>query len=344
MTIPVLIVDDSGLARKQLARSLPADWDVSLSFAGDGREALKYIRAERAEVVFLDLNMPILDGYQTLELMRDEGLKSRVIVVSGDIQPDALKRVKQLGAIDFIRKPADQATLLDALQRNGIFQGQPVVASSKGVPPAREDRSARASQNPIEAFREITNVAMGQAGDLLARLLNVFVQLPIPQVNLLEASELRMALQATRDEDKVTSVCQGFIGAGVAGEAMLIFHDSNYQDMSRLMGGELPRTPDISADTAEAEMVLDVATVLIGAVTKGIAEQLDIKFSLGHPLILGRHVDINDLLAEEAFNWRRILCAEFSYSIEHHDLSCDVLLLFTEDSLRVIRNKVAYLM
>lgn len=40
MTTPVLICDDSGFARKQMARSIPDGWDVSISFAGNGQEAL----------------------------------------------------------------------------------------------------------------------------------------------------------------------------------------------------------------------------------------------------------------------------------------------------------------
>ena len=121
MTIPLLICDDSYMARKQVTRALPQGWDVEISYAVNGVEALAAIRAGRGEMVFLDLTMPELDGYQVLEQVRQEGLKAVVIVISADIQPLARERVTKLGALDFIRKPVDAATLADTLGRYGLL-------------------------------------------------------------------------------------------------------------------------------------------------------------------------------------------------------------------------------
>lgn len=46
MTMRVLICDDSAMARKQMARALPTNWDVETSFAVDGHEALEKVRAK----------------------------------------------------------------------------------------------------------------------------------------------------------------------------------------------------------------------------------------------------------------------------------------------------------
>ncbi len=121
MAIPLLICDDSNMARKQVARSLPEGWEVDVTFAGDGAEALAAIRAGKGEMVFLDLTMPELDGYAVLEAVRKEDLKSVVIVISGDIQPEAHQRVKALGALDFIRKPVDKQKLRHVLETYGLL-------------------------------------------------------------------------------------------------------------------------------------------------------------------------------------------------------------------------------
>ena len=105
MSTPLLICDDSNMARKQVARSLPDGWDVSVSFANDGFEAIEAIKAGKGDVLLLDLNMPKMDGYQVLEAILKEDLPTLVIVISGDIQPEAHKRVTGLGALDFIKKP-----------------------------------------------------------------------------------------------------------------------------------------------------------------------------------------------------------------------------------------------
>ncbi|MGL5285096.1 MAG: response regulator, partial [Aeromonas sp.] len=66
----VLICDDSALARKQLARSLPADWPVTVHFAEHGVAGVEQVLMGNGEVIFLDLTMPELDGYGVLETLK----------------------------------------------------------------------------------------------------------------------------------------------------------------------------------------------------------------------------------------------------------------------------------
>ena len=120
MGIPLLICDDSNMARKQVTRSLPEGWDVDITYAKNGLEGLAAIREGKGEMVFLDLTMPELDGYGVLETVFKDGLNAMIIVISGDIQPEARERVKKLGAIDFIKKPVDQEKLVAVLDAYGL--------------------------------------------------------------------------------------------------------------------------------------------------------------------------------------------------------------------------------
>lgn len=121
MSIPLLICDDSNMARKQVQRALPPDWDVDVTFAENGQQGLDAIRAGKGEIVFLDLTMPVMDGYELLERVRAEGLKAMIIVISADIQPEAHERVRKLGAMDFIRKPIDAQKLSETLKKYGLL-------------------------------------------------------------------------------------------------------------------------------------------------------------------------------------------------------------------------------
>jgi chemotaxis protein CheY-P-specific phosphatase CheC len=332
MALPVLICDDSAMARKQMARTLPKDWEVDITFATNGAEGLEAIRAGKGEVVFLDLNMPVMDGYEVLQTVQQQDLPALIIVVSGDIQIKAHERVKALGALDFIQKPVSAEAISAILQEYGI------LVPGDGELEAEED-------NPLikvdlrDACQEIANVAMGRAADLLAKLLDVFVLLPIPRVNVLEVSELTMALKATDSSSKITALCQGFISAGVAGEALLLFHDSSFQDMAKLM-----KLDDPNNDATEVEVLIDTGNVLIGAFLSGIAEQLDMHFSQSHPVVLGRHCTVNDLIHDNAEKWHRTLAMEINYRIEDHNIECDLLLLFTEDSLPTLTYKLGYML
>lgn len=120
MTTPVLIVDDSNMARKMLARTFPEEWDVEVSFATNGEEALAAYKEGKASIMFLDLTMPVMDGFQVLENLQHEANKPFVIVVSADIQPKAQQRVSELGAQDFLKKPITQEVLIETLKKHGI--------------------------------------------------------------------------------------------------------------------------------------------------------------------------------------------------------------------------------
>lgn len=331
MTLSSLLVcDDSNMARKQLLRALPADWPVAITQAANGLEAMAILRQGRTDVMLLDLTMPEMDGYQVLAALRAEGLACKVIVVSGDVQEQALERVMQLGALAFVQKPADPDLLKQTLERLGLLDSAgPALAAT----PAGNEPSICFT----DALREVVNVAMGRAAALLARVLGVFVQLPVPNVNLFEVGELHMALADAQRGDGLTAVCQGFIGGGIAGEALLIFHDSEVGDMARLMRG-------FSADYSSMEMLLDLSAVLIGACLGGIAEQVDVRFSQSHPMVLGQHASIEELIRLNRPRWKRTLAVEISYSIEGHHIHFDLLLLFTEDSVALLTHKLDYLM
>jgi chemotaxis protein CheY-P-specific phosphatase CheC/CheY-like chemotaxis protein len=352
MSIPLLICDDSNMARKQVARSLPDGWDVDITFSTNGAEAITAIKAGKGDVLLLDLNMPIMDGYEVLEAILKEDLPTLVVVISGDIQPEAYQRVTSLGALDFIKKPVHKDKLTDILKAYGIYtqddqlellqinKRKELVEENKPVIHiAKEDVGPTLKSDLRDCYQEIANVAMGRAGDLLARLLNVFVVLPIPNVNLIEVSELSMALSAVERLDSTSGVCQGFIGGGISGEALLILNDSSFVDVASLMGvkGELDRN-------GELELLMDLANVLISACLGGISEQLDLPFSQGHPVVLGQHRPISELIAANSNKWQRTLAIEISYNIENYDIKCDLLFLFTEKSMKTLNNKIAYLL
>jgi chemotaxis protein CheY-P-specific phosphatase CheC len=340
------------MARKQVARSLPEGWDVDISFATNGQEGLEAIRAGKGDVLLLDLNMPVLDGYQVLEAIVKEDLPTLVIVISGDIQPEAHQRVTSLGALDFIQKPVNQKKLTEILLSYGVFTKEEVSQSVQQSEEKRivDNKSShidvvhqvshfeQLDNNLRDCYQEIANVAMGRAGDLLARLLNVFVQLPIPNVNLIEVNEINMALSAVKNES-TSGICQGFISAGISGEALLIINDSGFKDIAALMDMEPPQD-----ENSELELLMDMSNVLIGACLKGISEQLDVSFSQGHPVVLGQHRDVSELIASTSKKWERTLAIEISYGIEDYSIKCDLLLLFTEKSIVTLNNKLIYML
>lgn len=326
MTIKTLICDDSSFARKQIQKSLPESWDFEIAQAKNGVECIDALKAGKGDLLFLDLNMPEMDGYEVLEQIQAQNLSTIVIVVSGDIQPEAQKRVMMLGALEFVKKPLDKKVLESVLDEKDVY----AKLTSNEV--------LELSESVRDGYKEIVNVAMGQAAALLARVLGAFVIMPIPNVNMLEVSELTMALSQISENNDVSAVCQGFIGSGIAGEALIIFDHSSMADIAELMKFRSELTEQV-----ELELLMDISSILSGACLQGIAKQLDINFSQSHPVVLGQHIKMDDLFKRSATRWKKTLTIEMSLSIEEHDINCELLLLFTEDSIPRFNDLIEYL-
>jgi len=198
------------------------------------------------------------------------------------------------------------------------------------------------SEDQRDCLQEITNIAMGQAGDRLARLLNVFVVLSIPHVSVLNPTDIAMTLHSLNRESKddvVHGVCQGFIGSGIAGEAMLIFHGTDFTDLAKLL-----KYDKVPSEQAQIELLMDTANVLNGACLKGLAEQFDANFSFGPPMLLGQHCNLTELLESNNMKWKQALVVEISYAIENHKINCDLLLVIAEHSIKGLVEKLNYLL
>ena len=195
------------------------------------------------------------------------------------------------------------------------------------------------SEEQRDCYQELSNVAMGQAADKLSRLLDAHILLPIPKVSIIELSDLHMTMQDISSELNQSAVCQGFTGSGIAGEALIVFNELSFADLTSLMGF----SEELSAN-AETELLLDISSLLIGACINGIGDQLGIQFSQGYPILLGLDRRIEELLKVGVTPWSKTLAIEVHYSIEHLNINCDMLLLFTEDSVPKLNKRINYLL
>ena len=106
----VLIGDDSILARKQLKDVLSTMGAVHFIEAVNGKEAVEKYIAEKPDIIFLDIIMPIKDGIHAVQEIIAEDPTALIIMVSSVGTQQQLKSAIEAGAKDFIQKPinADQ--------------------------------------------------------------------------------------------------------------------------------------------------------------------------------------------------------------------------------------------
>jgi two-component system, chemotaxis family, chemotaxis protein CheY len=116
MRSKVLVVDDSGLARRSTRRVLElAGYQVVE--AEDGLSALERYFVEKPAVVLLDLVMRGMYGLDVLEKLRQMDPAARVVVISADIQTSSRDMVSAAGASGFLNKPARAEDIVAAVEQ-----------------------------------------------------------------------------------------------------------------------------------------------------------------------------------------------------------------------------------
>ena len=327
MTLPVLICDDSSFARKQMARALPDEWQVDISFAENGVHAIEAIKAGKADILFLDLNMPVMDGFNVLEEIQKQSLNTLTIVVSGDVQQSTREKVLNLGALEFIPKPVDSKVAGEIFNRYGLLDE---IKRKRGT--------LQINNALVDVYREVTNIAMGQAGEQLGKFLHAPVTLSVPKVQTVNVSKLYKRLLDTDSCNESAAVIQGFIGAGIAGETWLFFNDSDFHELSELISLD-----SRSDEELEKEISISISNILIGSCLKSIGNQLDIYFSEGCPTLLGQQLDINELFTMPK-EVQEVLAIDIEFALECNNIDWSLLLLFTEDSIDKLNEKLHCLM
>ena len=114
MSAKILIVDDSGLARRML-RQLLEELGHSVEEASDGAQALERYVLNRHDVIVLDMVMHGMYGLEVLTKLRELNPKLPVIIVTADIQKSTREQVHAAGAAAIVNKPVKKDELSSVL-------------------------------------------------------------------------------------------------------------------------------------------------------------------------------------------------------------------------------------
>ncbi len=113
----VLIVDDTLIMRQRIKSiAEEAGWEIA-GLAANGEDAVELCARENPDLVTLDIVMPRMDGVSALKCMIEQQPDVRVVMVSAVNQKEKLAECIQAGAIDFIVKPFDKASLLQLFEK-----------------------------------------------------------------------------------------------------------------------------------------------------------------------------------------------------------------------------------
>ncbi len=111
--IKILVVDDHKFVREGIVNVLSAENDISVvGQAANGLEAVAKTSELKPDVIVMDLNMPVLNGYETTRMLRKKKIKVKIIIISVNSDAETKKTVLGAGANAFFSKSSDIAELL----------------------------------------------------------------------------------------------------------------------------------------------------------------------------------------------------------------------------------------
>ncbi len=315
----ILICDDSAVARKLIARSIVQDTSLHLIEAQDGYEALNILAEQNIDILFLDLTMPIMDGFEVLESLPVSHYQTKIVIISGDVQQEAKQRCIELGAQAFIAKPLTEEQVIPLYGQLGLHYA---FKPSHSIDPKIQICEEFSS---LAKFREIANIALGKGAAIMADHLHEFIQLPVPHVGPLSYGELHMTLVDVVGRDGSVAVAQRFVGGGIHGEALVCLRGRDINQIGEKLGYLLEFTP-------HNEIILNISNLLVSSFLTSLGDQLDKQFSLRQPGI----VDTLTPYCEEQGELGELFTIEYTYMAEALDFECEVLFLIDKPSVEII--------
>lgn len=118
--INVLVVEDNKMNQMVLCKILKSRNNISYSIANNGQEALDALKNKTFNIILMDLQMPVMDGYEATEIIKSGALgeinkNTPIIAVTADALEQTKQNVLNLGMIDYMTKPVNKNSLIEKL-------------------------------------------------------------------------------------------------------------------------------------------------------------------------------------------------------------------------------------
>lgn len=177
MAVNVLLADDHRMIREGLKQLLDSDPGIEVvAEAGDGYECLNLANKTKPNVVLLDINMPNLDGLQVLNIMKQQKMLCKVIILTIHKEVDYLVKALDIGCDGYVLKDSDFDTLKKAIYT--VYSGDtyiepslmPLLNASLAERDVLQEKLSDLTKRELEVLRMI---ASGSFNKEIASTLNI---------------------------------------------------------------------------------------------------------------------------------------------------------------------------
>ncbi len=139
------LVADDIRTNQVLMKALLTKLGLEVAFAGDGREAVQKALSEPYDVIFMDVQMPNMDGYQATQALREQGRTLPIIALTAHANDADQTQCHHAGCDDYLSKPVDKLRLIETLRKYLHLAEAPMVGCASAKSQTRLDTAAAPS-------------------------------------------------------------------------------------------------------------------------------------------------------------------------------------------------------
>jgi CheY-like chemotaxis protein/HPt (histidine-containing phosphotransfer) domain-containing protein len=177
----ILLAED-GYDNRELIRAVLGQAGAAVETAEDGGIAVEMAQSKSFDVVLMDMNMPVMDGFEATRLLRSRGYSGPILALTANAMAEDRERCRMAGCSEFLAKPIDRAQLIETIAKH-IHGGEPLVET----PPSS------CSVDPLPSCRggETVPIVSEYAGDpVIAEILGPFIENLPTQVEAMQIARV----------------------------------------------------------------------------------------------------------------------------------------------------------
>ncbi len=200
------------------------------------------------------------------------------------------------------------------------------------------------TEDQYDMLKEVVNQAMGKAGSDLAELLKSFVDLVVPDINIIPVEQVVdkiLERSVFGETELVTLFRQTFSNPSfMNGESIVIFNHETREKISDIMG-----CADSEDRMEELDFMLELSNLIVGACMNSISEQLfGQEMSFSSPELISENIPLQDVVYDRfkrrKFKWDYTLLSNITFTLKDRSFKSDLVVFISQEAIQLINDSI----
>ncbi len=200
------------------------------------------------------------------------------------------------------------------------------------------------TEDQYDMLKEVVNQAMGKAGSDLARILESFVDLVVPDIEIVAAEHVvdKILLRSVFNENEaVTLFRQSFSNpVFVTGESIVVFNHETHDIISEILGFT---NPEDKIETLD--FMMELSNLMVGACVNSISEQLFSQtMSFSPPEMVSENKSLQESVYEKfkrrKLKWDYTLLSKITFTLKDKSFKSDLIIFIPQEAIQIINDSL----